>query len=144
MQIDGRWLQCDDGIVRPVIWGEILGADDEWARVPFLVDTGADRTVFSASILAALHLKSVPTGDRLGGVGGLAESVDVATRIRLFREDGGEILFRGQYAAFTELDSLDISVLGRDITGLFAVVVDQPGNRVCLLGQRHGYAIVHR
>lgn len=35
-------------------------------------------------------------------------------------------MFRGQYAAVTEVEALDISVLGRDITGLFAVIVDQP------------------
>jgi hypothetical protein len=34
-----------------------------------------------------------------------------------------------------------MSVLGRDITGLFAVIVDQPGNVVCLLRQRHRYMI---
>ena len=47
------------------------------------------------------------------------------------------MVFRGQYAAETEVEALDISVLGRDIPGLFAVIVDQPGNVVCLLGQRH-------
>jgi hypothetical protein len=30
---------------------------------------------------------------------------------------------------------------GRDITGLFAVIVDRPGDAVCLLGQRHRYAV---
>jgi hypothetical protein len=35
-------------------------------------------------------------------------------------------------------------VLGRDITRLFAVIIDQPGDIVCLLGQRHQYTIVQR
>jgi hypothetical protein len=34
------------------------------------------------------------------------------------------------------------SVLGRDITGLFAVIVDRPGDLVCLVGQRHRYSII--
>ena len=55
MRIDGEWLLCDDGIVRPVIRGEILAGDGTWQRAEFLVDTGADRTVFSAAVLAALH-----------------------------------------------------------------------------------------
>src|SRR5437870_13273518 len=38
-----------------------------------------------------------------------------------------------QFAAVTELEALDISVLGRDISGLFAVIVDQPGDVVSLL-----------
>lgn len=52
------------------------------------------------------------------------------------------MLFRGQFAAVTDLEALDLSVLGRDITGLFAVVVDQPGNLVSLLAQQHRCAIV--
>jgi hypothetical protein len=39
------------------------------------------------------------------------------------------------------LEVLDMNVLGRDIAGLFAVIVDRPGNVVCLLGQRHRYII---
>ena len=108
---------------------------------PFLVDTGADRTVFSAAILSELHLQTFITQERLGGVGGTTESVIIETQIRLSREDGGKVIFSGQFAAVTELEALDISVLGRDITGLFAVIVDQPGDVVCLLGQRHRYSI---
>ena len=74
-------------------------------------------------------------------MGGIADSVAVETRIRFSRETGSKVTFRGQYAAVTEVEALDISVLGRDIMGLFSVVVDQPGNVVCLLGQRHRYII---
>jgi hypothetical protein len=59
----------------------------------------------------------------------------------LSREEDGKVVFRGQYAAVTELEVLDMSVLGRDVTGLFALIVDRPGNVVCLLGQRHRYTI---
>jgi len=34
-----------------------------------------------------------------------------------------------------------MSVLGRDISGLFALIVDRPNNVVCLVGQNHGYNI---
>ena len=57
MRINGRWLLCDDGIVRPVIRGEVLADDGSWQSVEFLVDTGADRTVLSALTLEALHLQ---------------------------------------------------------------------------------------
>jgi hypothetical protein len=50
-------------------------------------------------------------------------------------------MFQGQYAAVTELEALDISVLGRDITRLFAMIVDWPHDVVCLVGQRHRYTI---
>ena len=29
LRIDGEWLLCDDGILRPVIRGEILASDEE-------------------------------------------------------------------------------------------------------------------
>jgi len=141
MRIDGEWLLCDDGILRPVIRGEILASDGTWQRAEFLVDTGADRTVFSAPVLESLRLQPVVTQARLGGVGGVVNSVVVETQVRLTREESGKVVLRGQYAAVTELQALDMSVLGRDIAGLFAVVVDRPGNVVCMLGQRHQYTI---
>jgi predicted aspartyl protease len=141
MRINGAWELGDDGIVRPVIRGKILTSRGLWMRVPFLVDTGADQTVFSAVILAALSLQPRATQDRIGGVGGIVNSVLVETQIQFRRETGSSVVFRGQYRAVTEVEALDISVLGRDIMGLFSVIVDQPGNVVCLLGQRHGYTI---
>jgi hypothetical protein len=50
MYISGEWLLCD-GVVRPVIRGEVLASDGSWQRVVFLVDTGADQTVFSVVCL---------------------------------------------------------------------------------------------
>lgn len=141
MRIDGEWLLCDDGILRPVIRGEILASDGTWQRAEFLLDTGADRTVFSAPVLGSLGLQPGETQARLGGVGGEVNSVQIETRLRLTREGAGKVVFRGQYAAVTELQALDMSVLGRDITSMFAVIVDRPGNVVSLLGQRHYYSI---
>lgn len=143
MQITGEWYIGDDGTPRPVLRGEILTRDGSWLKTPFLVDTGADRTVFSAAILSNLHLPAFVSQNRLGGVGGLTESVIVKTQICFSRETGSKVVFRGLYAAIPQLEMLDISVLGRDITGLFAVIVDQPGNSVCFLGQQHQYTITH-
>lgn len=144
MQIGGEWLLFGDGVERPVIRGEILARDGSWMRAPFLVDTGADRTVFSAAILAALRLPPIVTEDRLAGLGGMVDSVIIETQIRLTREEAGKVVFRGQYSAVTDLEALDMSVLGRDVTGVFAVIVDRPGNAVCLLRERHQYTIVQR
>ena len=141
MRIDGQWLWCDDGIMRPVISGEILAGNGSWEKSEFLVDTGADRTVLSATILAKLGLQPLPIQEGISGLGGMADSVIVETQLRLTRENAGKVVFRGQYAAVTELEALDISVLGRDITRLFAVIVDRLHDVVCLLGQRHRYTI---
>jgi len=141
MQISGEWYLCDDGVVRPVIRGEVRTDSGFWQPALFLVDTGADRTVLSAAVLALLHLQPVMTQERLGGVGGVADAVAVETQVRFSREEAGKVVFRGQYAAVTELEALDMSVLGRDITDTFAVIVDRPRDVVCLLGQRHYYTI---
>ena len=141
MLFNGEWYLDSDGLLRPVIRGEVATGSGSWVQVVFLVDTGAERTVFSACILAALGLPPVPSGDRLSGVGGTADSVTVETQIHLMRVTGEWVVFRGQFPAMTRPESLDMSVLGRDIINLFALVVDRPSDRVCLLGQRHRYTI---
>ena len=115
-----------------------------WRDIKFLLDTGADRTVISASVLEALNLQGVQPKDRIGGVGGLAESVDVTTQIRLVRDDGQWVTLRGTYAACLEHEILDISVLGRDILNLFAVIVDRAADRVMLLHGADRYSILRR
>jgi hypothetical protein len=141
MRINGEWRQCDDGVVRPMIRGEIFTAERRWQPAEFLVDTGADCTVLSAALSSALGLTPIAPQGRLGGLGGTAGSVALKAGIRLRRDTGGRVLFTGQFAAVVELEALDISVLGRDITGLFAVIVDQPSGTVCLLRERHRYVI---
>ena len=144
MLISGTWHVCDDGVIRPVMRGEIQARDGSWVKAPFLLDTGADRTVLSADILPALYFQPVTTESHLGGVGGVVHATVIETRIRLTRENNGKIMFRGQYAAITAAEALDMSVLGRDVTNLFAIIVDWPQRLVCLLGQQHQYTIIPR
>lgn len=144
MVISGDWLQDEDSIARPVVRGEVLTGNGTWARAPFLLDTGADCTVLSEALLALLGLPTLAPQEGISGLGGGVPSVAVTTEIRLAREQGGHITFRGRFTAVTEREALDMSVLGRDITGQFAVIVDRPGDVICLLGQRHTYSIVQR
>jgi hypothetical protein len=141
MLISGEWLLCDDGVQRPVIRGHILTHSGQWQRAEFLVDTGADRTVLAAATLSLLGLTPIASTNGVAGLGGKAPSVVVATEIRLRREEGNLVVFRGEFAGVTDIEALDMSVLGRDVTGLFAAIVDRPGNAVCLVGQRHRYRI---
>lgn len=144
MRFNGEWLHCDDGIIRPIIRAEVLTGDDVWRAVELLVDTGADRTVLSANVLALLHLPSTAPGQQLGGLGGLVEAVTVATQIRLTRDDGTQVLFRGEYAACIDPETLDMSVLGRDILEMFTLIMDRRANVVALIGDQHYYTIQHR
>jgi hypothetical protein len=141
MRINGTWHAGDDGVVRPVMFGEILAANDFWLQTPFLLDIGADRTVFSAGVLAMLGYQPIEVHERLCGLGGVTDAVAVETRIKLICEDDKAIVFHGQYAAVTQLEALDMSVLGRDILHLFGVIVDQPNDLVCMLRPPHRYRI---
>jgi len=141
MLINGDWLLCDDSVERPVIFGEILSGDGSWRVAEFLVDVGADRTILSANVFESLNLSSRKPDEPIGGVGGLVESVITTTQIRLTCDDTSKVLFRGDFAACVEYESLDMSVLGRDIMKYFAVIVDQPADHVVLLRERHAYHI---
>jgi len=143
MRFDGEWLECDDGIVRPVIRAEILAGDGTWRSVELLADTGADRTVISANVLEGLNLDTTEPRDRIGGVGGLVDSVNVRTQIRLTRDDGQKVIFHGEYAACTDHEALDMTVLGRDVLEMFAVIVDRRAEVVAIIGGQHRYT-VHR
>ncbi len=144
MRFNGQWRHGDDGIVRPVIRGGILASDGTWHRTEFLVDTGADRTVISAAVLKLLGLPLRRSADQIGGIGGLADSVTIATVARFLRDAGKWVAFRGEYAACTNYEILDMSVLGRDILNLFAVIVHRAANVVTMIGEPHTYTIQQR
>jgi len=142
MRVAGQWHVCDDGVTRPVIHGRVLSAGTFWCKATFLVDTGADRTVFSADILQSLVPPSEPAQGQLAGVGGSITTVEFPTQIVLTRHDGGNATFRGVFAACPRSEMLDMSVLGRDILDRFTVIVDREGATVCLLRGNHRYQIV--
>lgn len=144
MRVNGEWLACDDGAVRPVIRGEILAGDGAWRPIEMLVDTGADRTVLSAAVLAISQLAGSKSGGQIGGLGGIVDSVTVRAQLRLLRDDDGQAIFRGEFAACTQPESLDMSVLGRDILDLFAVVVERRTGTVAALWADHTFIVIKR
>jgi predicted aspartyl protease len=109
-----------------------------------LVDTGADRTVLSADVMGMLKLQPIETGDHLSGAGGSVESTVVVTEIRLTQDTGIKATFSGQYAGCKDVNDLDMSVLGRDILDLFALIVERKSDTICLLGHQHYYSINKR
>jgi len=142
MRIDGEWRVCEDGKVRPVFEGLVRTHDGTFIQVPFLADTGADGTVFSADVWRALGPIAVANVFGVHGVGGRAPSEVVQTEIKLASTSGSLLTFKGQFAAVTDPAALDMSVLGCDITNFFALIVDRPQDVVCLIGQGHRYNIV--
>jgi hypothetical protein len=140
MRINGAW-SLSDGNLRPIIRGKLLAANGSLVETPFLLDTGADRSVFSAAILAALGIQPIVPVNQLGGVGGVVDTVLVPTKLYLPLDNGNLFEIQSQFAAFTDLTALDMSVLGRDVTNLFAVIVDRKGDVICMLHPPHQYTI---
>jgi len=142
MRLNGERLECDNGVVRPVLRAEIQAADGAWRAVELLVDCAADRTVLCAHVVEALKLTGSPPIETVVGVGGPVDSIIVNTVIRVIRDDGKLVLFRGAFAACRERTALDMSVLGRDILDMFALVLDRRASVVAILGGQHTYRIV--
>jgi hypothetical protein len=144
MVIGGEWLVCDDGITRPIVRIQVPRADRSLMEERFLVDTAADRTVFSAGLLKKLQLlgNHAPAGVTLEGIGGASPYVVVTTALELPRKDGGPVIVRGDFAAFTDPAATDLSILGRDVLNNFDVIVSRRHDAVLLLAGDHQYQIV--
>lgn len=142
MEIKGEWQFCEDGIVRPVMLGRFESTGGTWVSARLLIDTGADRTVLSAAVLQELGIDPVEAEEGISGLGGATDAVVIQTKLQLFRETGAPVTFHSHFTAVTDPTALDLSVSGRDILDLFALIVDRPGNTVCLLSQRHRYEII--
>ena len=89
-----------------------------------------------------LGLPELAAEEGISGLGGVTGSVVVETKLNLPRENGAPVIFTSRFTAVTDPTALDLCILGRDIMDLFAVIVDRPGNIVCLISQRHRYAII--
>jgi aspartyl protease len=143
MLIAGEWKLCDDGVTRPVVRANVVGADEIPYAEDFLVDTGADRTVFSATLLVRLRLptRSPLTGTALSGIGGERVFVMVTTRVEFLHDDGRLIRIHGEFASFTDPAATDLSILGRDVLDNFDLIVSRRRNHVLLLAPRHQYRV---
>jgi predicted aspartyl protease len=141
MLISGAWATDDDQVTRPYLRGEVRRADGAWQEVAFLIDSGADRTVLTSQAFEELGYSLPQTIGALHGLGGVGVSVELTTAIRLFREDETAVTIHGPFAASVTPTALDVSVLGRDILNLFAVILDRPNGIVALLHPPHRYTI---
>ena len=109
----------------------------------FIIDTGAERTTFTYDVVYALQLDPEPDeGTYLVGVGGANRAIRLATALLFPTGAGTSDPMNGIYYAFTDPISLDFSVLGRDVLGRFAGIVDRPQHLVTLLAGNHRYQVV--
>jgi hypothetical protein len=143
MRIVGSWFLFRDGVTRPTIRASVR-CGERIVTARFLVDTGADRTALSAALLAELNGNpTIPPDDlELNGVSGSASFVFVDGALEFTRDDGVPTLVHGQFAALTDPKAIGISILGRDVTDNFDVIVSRHRDEVLLLATRHQYQII--
>ena len=143
MLITGKWQIGDDGVLRPLVRAVVSGIDGRLVADDFLIDSGADRTVLSAALLARLSLptRSAPSGSILSGIGGGCAFVLVTSAVEFIREDGGVVRVRGEFAGFTDPTATDLSILGRDVLDNFDLIISWRRSEVLLLAPRHYYRI---
>lgn len=143
MLIKAEWQLFDDGVIRPIARIRVLDADSFPITDDFLIDTGADRTVFNATLAASLNLavRTPQTGYALGGIGGASNFGLVATALEFPREGGGFATVRGEFAVFTNESPADLNILGRDVLDHFDLIFSRRRDEILFLSQRHRYLI---
>jgi hypothetical protein len=143
MLIAGEWFVSDDGVARPVLDIVVRIGDSRRQGDRFLVDSGADRTVFSRTLLARLQTSgsSPPEGHGLVSAAGAARFVLVEAVLELSAVHGQPASVRGEFAAFTDEATLEMSILGRDVLDNFDVILSRRRNEVLLLAGNHLYQV---
>jgi hypothetical protein len=143
MRIVGKWLVCNDAITRPTVRAEVQAADGSLHAGVFLIDSCADRTVLGADLLDKLGFPATaaPEGMILKGITGQCEFVVLKTVVVFTRDDSGVVHMRGEFAAFTDPATTDLSILGRDVLNHFDVILSRRRNEVLLLAPNHQYRV---
>ena len=144
MRVEGRWHIFKDGVLRPVVEAVVQTPMGGWHEVRLLLDAGADRTVFDARFLSLLSPLAVTESEtkELRGVGGKTECLFIQTRLAFARDDGKRVSVQGTFGVFTDPDSSDVSVLGRDVTNNFDVIYSYPQRQVIMLSAPHRYQVL--
>jgi hypothetical protein len=143
MRIAGKWFPADDGMIRPTVGVVVSHPGFEPEEERFLVDSGADQSVFSADLLRRLRLPTgaPPAGFGLHGISGRASFVVVRATLAFSEDSGRSVTVGGEFAAFTDPRATDLSILGRDVLDNFDVVISRRRGEVLLLASNHQYHV---
>ena len=141
MRINGQWRIDDRGVAEPILVGRLLSSFGEWLQVPFLIDTGAERTLLSPDILEALGFVATPSRHQFVGLGGAVDVWTVQTKLRLDLDSGSHIDINGPFDGLHSGREGEMAILGRDVIVHFATIFDRPADTITLLHGRHRYSI---
>lgn len=134
----GHWKTLEDGVTRPIIRVEVRAADKSFIAADFLIDTGADHTVFSSALYDRLGVDAFSSQvTSLVGIGG-AVSARLTTTAIAFTDTHGRVLrIHAQYAAIIAADEGELSILGRDVLDQFDLVFSRQHDQILLLRGQH-------
>lgn len=138
MIFKGRYSQTTPyNPLAPFVKASIRTVEDQWIEVSFLIDLGADSTYLPAKYAKklGLQLNGAETSDNVTGVGGQrTEYVPFTTHLK-FERAGDRKTFDLEIGVFTREESLDVPLLGRDVTNFFTVLCDFRANLVWLVDE---------
>jgi len=138
MIFKGRYSQTTlNNPLAPFVEASIRVADGKWVKVFFLIDLGADGTYLPSEYLKklGLQLDEAKSEDNVTGVGGQkVKYVPFMTQLR-FRSNIVRRTFDIEIGVFTQEESLDIPVLGRDVMNFFTLLCDLKANLVWLIDE---------
>ena len=141
MRINGEWLPDLNGVLEPNLHCRLQTGSGEWVEVSFLIDSGAERTVISADIIRQIDAPAHVSLHSLVGLNGSVSVLTVSTKLKLELDNGSSIVVNGPFDGLPEGREGELSILGRDVLGNFAVILDRPGDAIALLHGRHRYSI---
>ena len=143
MVISGEWKLDDDGVYRPVLTVFVAGVDGSQIEELFLIDSGADLTVFRLDLNDRIDLPPANNsrGSTLIGLVGATETIRVSTSLVLKTIEGVSISIKGDFTALTDPTAIDTSILGRDVLSHFDLILSRRRNEVLLIAGNHGYSI---
>jgi hypothetical protein len=144
MIVAGEWYPCPDGITRPIVYGSVSVPDGTMLGIRFLVDCGADQTMFTAWQTRQLVPEGDGTPSRVAGIGGFADSVTVETAVTLGSRGGSSVRLRGRFGGFVASDESELAILGRDVLDQFHVILSRRRDEVLLLFSNHDYQVITR
>jgi hypothetical protein len=141
MLVPGKWEPDENGVLTPVLHCHLLCGSGAWLKVHFLIDSGAERTVLSSKILRELDAPAHMSFDTLLGIGSIAQVLTVSSRLKMQAADKTDVIVNGPFFGLPEGREDELSILGRDVLGNFAIILDRPGDAIALLHGRHHYSI---
>lgn len=144
MRIEGRWIVGADGVERPVFDGVIALPDGRHLALSLLIDTGADLTVLAPSVAEQLaaSVQPTPTETVVSGVGGTQRIYELAVDLLLPTTTGQRARIRGPLPVILEPDSLELSVIGRNLLDQFTLIYSQPHHTLLLLTPPDSFRLI--